>query len=323
MREENDEFRPRALERTVSPPTFTAELLADVRASIAEGPAWDRARSRLLWVDIPAGRVHALDHGGTAAPPWQLDDPVGAVVPRRTGGLVAAAGTKFVAVAESGEHSVLAAIDADPARTRFNDGKCDPVGRFWAGTQSIDGSGGAGAALYCLDLEGSVRTVLTEVTISNGLGWSPDATTMYYIDTPTMGLDAFDFDANSGTVENRRRLISFPRGGGRPDGLTVDDEGGVWVALFYAGEVRRYHPDGSLAAIVKVSAPQTTSCAFGGPGGETLFVTTACFRMPAARIADAGMPPDLADQALIAPGAGGIFTCWPGVTGPDAVPYGA
>ena len=162
------------------------------------------------------------------------------------------------------------------ARTdvRMNDGACDPQGRFWAGTMAYDESPGAGA-LYRLELDGSCTTVLTGLTIANGIGWSPDGSTMYLNDSGTGCLETFRFDSDSGAITNRRTLVRSDQPGVVPDGLTVDADGGIWVAWWGGGVVNRYAPDGSLLASVQFPVERPTSCAFGGRELETLFVTTA------------------------------------------------
>jgi sugar lactone lactonase YvrE len=187
---------------------------------------------------------------------------------------------------------------------RMNDGACDPLGRFWAGTMHLDETHGAGA-LYRLDANGNAATILTGVTISNGIGWCPDAEHLYFVDTPTRGVDVFDFDAASGAIENRRRVATIEDGAGGPDGLVVDVEGCIWVALWGGWAVRRYSPDGELLAIVDVPAARVTKPAFGGPELDRLYVTTAM--------------PDAPDP--VQPHAGGVFVVDPGVRGLASAPY--
>ena len=190
----------------------------------------------------------------------------------------------------------------------MNDGACDPQGRFWAGTMAYDESPGAGA-LYRLELDGSCTTMLTGLSISNGIGWSPDASTMYLNDSGTGCVDAFRFDGSSGTISDRRTLVHIDRPGVAPDGLTVDREGGIWIALWNGGAVSRYAPDGSLLATVRLPVERPTSCAFGGPGLDTLFVTSA--------------RTDLDDDALARqPHAGRLFAIdGLGVRGLPGLPY--
>lgn len=281
--------------------TLTTELLLDAQAELAEGPFWDAASERLLWVDILPGVVHRCDDTGSRTEDRVFGPTVGAAVPRAGGGLVLAAGDGFVLLDEDGEVERRIPVEADRPGTRMNDAACDPAGRLWAGSMVEDESA-PDAALYRLDADGTVARVLTGITISNGTGWSPDGSTMYYVDSPTGGVDRFDFDVDAGTIRGRRRLADVPTADGDPDGLCVDETGCLWVAVWGAGQVRRYTPDGELDTIVEVPATQTTSCAFGGPGLRQLFITTAKVGLS---------PQERADQ----PHAGGLFVCEPGTAG--------
>jgi sugar lactone lactonase YvrE len=165
--------------------------------------------------------------------------------------------------------------------------------------------------------------VLENITTSNGPAWSPDGGTFYYSDSPTGCVDAFDFDSLGGTIHNRRSIITIERSEGSPDGLTVDREGCLWVAVVgEKGEVRRYAPDGRLLARVKASSPMVTSCAFGGKDGGCLFITSAAFRVPEEVRRVIGVNPEEVERIATAPGAGGVFACRPGVTGDPATPFG-
>jgi sugar lactone lactonase YvrE len=299
-----------------------AELVVDAKATVGEAPAWDARSGRLVWADIPAGVVYGTSQdasGWTIETIGSLAEPVGAAVPRASGGYALATGTRFAALDDSGVVETIAELPGDVLGMRLNDGKCDPAGRFWAGTQPLAGEGVS--RLYRLDSDGSVHTMLEGVQISNGLGWSPDGTRFYYIDTPTCGVDVFDFDVTEGSIRNRRRLIEFGPGAGRPDGMCVDDDGHLWVAVPMSGTVRRYAPDGTQVATVRVSAPVVTSCAFGGADLDTLFITSGTLRLPVDQLQRAGIPLEMVEKAASAPGAGGLFTVRPGVRGPAAVPY--
>lgn len=245
---------------------------------LTEGPRWHEERGELLWVDILGRQLHR----GTLTPDGALDEVVtisidrhvGAVAPAVGGGYVLAAGTGFLFVDEDGSIRELAQPEAGRTDVRMNDGACDPEGRFWAGTMAYDESPGAGV-LYRLELDGSCTTVLTGLTIANGIGWSPDGRTMYLNDSGVGSVEAFGFDGDSGAISDRRTLVQIDPTDGAPDGLTVDEEGGIWVALWGGGAINRYAPDGSLLTSVRVPVDRPTSCAFGGPERTTLFVTTA------------------------------------------------
>jgi sugar lactone lactonase YvrE len=274
-------------------------------AQLGEGPRWDAGSQSLYWVDIPAGYVHRLNASGVHAC-WQAGQPVSAVAVRAAGGLVLAARDGFLALDQrSGAVSLLAAVEPGRPDNRMNDGACDRAGRMFAGTKAEDETPGAGA-LYRLDPDHQVTTVLTGVTISNGIGWSPDESLMYYIDSPTRRIDVLDYDPATGAVAARRTFAEITGGEAIPDGLTVDAEGCVWVALWDGGAVLRYSPGGQVSAIVTVPVPQPTSCAFGGPTLDVLYITTAAARTR----------PD----GTAGPG-GELFACRPGPPGLPANPY--
>jgi sugar lactone lactonase YvrE len=275
------------------------ELVLDARANLGEGPVWDARTSELLWVDIMAGLVHRFDPAKGTDVSRDVGQPVGAVVPRSAGGYALAVRDGFaVTDGHADDVRLVAPIGVDRPKVRMNDGACDSSGRFWAGTMHVDEVPEAGS-LYRLGLDGSVETMLGDVTISNGIGWSPDDTVMYYVDTTTLGIDAFDFDAASGAISNRRRLVTIEGGAGHPDGLVVDEDGCIWLALWEGWAVRRYSPDGTLMAVVEVPVARVTKPAFGGAALDQLFITTAA--------------PGTPDAAQ--PYAGGIFLMRPGVHG--------
>ena len=259
-------------------------MAADVRVwsatpgLLSEGPRWHEERQQLLWVDILGCRLHRAtltpDRGLERVETIAVDRHVGAVAPAVGGGYVLAAGQGFLFVDHAGSIHELAQPESGHTEVRMNDGACDPQGRFWAGTMAYDESPGAGV-LYRLELDGSCTTVLTGLTISNGLGWSPDGSTMYLNDSGTGRVEAFLFNGSSGALSDRRTLVHVDQAGVAPDGLTVDEEGAIWVALWNGGAVHRYGPDGSLLSTVELPVQRPTSCAFGGADRRTLFVTTA------------------------------------------------
>jgi sugar lactone lactonase YvrE len=282
---------------------WRAKLVLDARADLAEGPIWDSRTGELLWVDIMAGLVHRFDPATGTDTILDVGQPVGAVVPRVAGGYALAIRDGFAVMDENGVR-LVAPVDRGRPKLRMNDGACDSSGRFWAGSMHVDEVRGVGS-LYRIDADGRVKTMLGDVTISNGIGWSPDDTVMYYVDTPTLGVDAFDYDAASCAIANRRRIVTIEESAGSPDGLVVDAEGCVWVALWEGWAVRRYSPDGTLLGVVEVPAARVTKPAFGGSALDELYITTAA--------------PDAPDSEQ--PQAGGIFHVRPGVRGLPANVY--
>lgn len=278
------------------------ELVLDAGAEVGESPVWDAERSELLWVDIPRGLVHRLDPATGRDEPVPVGQPVGALALRASGGLVLALRDGFGLLDTGGrEVSIVRRVETDRPGNRMNDGKCDRAGGFWAGTMAVDETPHAGA-LYRLDTDLRVRQVLPDATMPNGLDWSPDEKTLYYIDTFEAGIDIFDCDPGHATLANRRRLVDISPADGLPDGLTVDAEGFLWVALWGGSALRRYAPDGSLDTVVELPVTQVTSCTFGGAYLDELYITTA---------AEGLQGEDLRRQPL----AGGVFRFRPGVRG--------
>lgn len=275
------------------------EVVTAAGAELGEGPVWDVRSGRLAWVDIMAERLHLTDTVSGATETIGVPLDVGAVAPRAAGGFVAALQDGFWVVGDGPPQRIAAIPEARPG-LRFNDGKCDPVGRFWAGTMAYDEAPGAGA-LYRLDLNGGVTRMLDGVTISNGLAWSLDGGTMYYIDTPTQRVDAFSYDAVSGEIGDRRSEIHTPPEAGAPDGMTIDAEGGLWIALWGGSAVHRYL-DGRLERVIELPVSQPTSCCFGGEGLDELFITSAWH----------GLSPDVRRAE---PLAGALFRVRPGLRG--------
>jgi sugar lactone lactonase YvrE len=247
-----------------------AEQVTGSVAYHGEGPVWSERWGGLRWVDMLAGDVLSLDGNGTVER-RHVGTIAAALRPRTGGGAVIAVERGFALEDPDGALSVLDPVWTDPS-VRMNEGGCDPDGRFWCGSMAYDKRPG-GASLYRLDPDGSAHRVLDGVTISNGLEWSPDGSLAYYDDTATGRVDVFDYDADSG-LTGRRPFVELT-GGERPDGLTVDAEGGVWVALNGSGVVHRYRSDGVLDEVVELPTTQVTACTFGGPGLDQLFITTS------------------------------------------------
>jgi sugar lactone lactonase YvrE len=247
------------------------EQVTDPVAYHAEGPVWSERWGGLRWVDMLAGDVLSLAEDGSIGR-RHVGRIAAALRPRRRGGAVIAVERGFALEDADGTLTLLGEVWSDPG-VRMNEGGCDPHGRFYAGSMAYDKRPGA-AALYRLDPDGPVKVVLERVTISNGLDWSPDGSLAYYADTATHRVDVFDYDGESG-LNGRRSFADLSAEGLRPDGLTVDREGGVWVALSNGGAVRRYTPEGALDEVLEVPARKVTACTFGGPGLDQLFVTTS------------------------------------------------
>jgi sugar lactone lactonase YvrE len=284
------------------PDRIPCELVLDAGASLGEGPIWDAASGTLLWVDINRNEIHTFDpiaRGDTSA---VVPNGVTAVAIRERGGLVVATRDGFAHVSISGSTAEVELI-AEPEvgdAVRMNDGKCDPAGRFWAGSMSYSEKDPLGS-LYVLDTDLGVRPVLSGLTISNGLGWSPPETSMYLIDSATYKVTVMDYDRVTGTASRRRDLFHTGSETEMPDGLAVDSEGCLWVAFWGGGAVRRFSPRGELLASIDVPAAQVTSCCFGGKGLTDLYITTA----------GEGLPGDEAKHTR----AGGLFRASPGVRG--------
>jgi sugar lactone lactonase YvrE len=267
------------------------EVAVRAEAELGEGPTWDPATGLLIWIDVLRSRLHAYDPSSGRRTVRTAPQHIGAAKPRAGGGLVLNLRDGVGLLDPDGAFRWLH-HEPVPGR-RANDAAVAPDGALWAGTMRYDEATGGGT-LARVTGEGAVTTVLPDVTVSNGTGWSPDGSLMYYIDTPTRRIDVFDFDGER--ASGRRPLAVVEEGAGHPDGLTVDADGCVWVALWDGGAVRRYTPAGELDRVISVPAPRTTACAFGGPDLTDLYITTARTGLAA--------PPPLSGSLLVIPGAG-------------------
>jgi len=247
--------------------------LLDCRCELGEGPFWDARTGRLHWVDILGCRLHGCREDGSDLRSLAVPSHLGAAAPW-PGGFIAATRDGLGLLEPSGGFRPLPRSPRLARTLRFNDGKCDPAGRFWVGTMAYDSAPGAGA-LYRVERDGAVAQVLDGVTISNGMAWDLPKGRMYYIDTATRRLDAFDWDAATGGIRNRRCVAAFPESAGWPDGMTLDREGRAWIAFWDGWKVLCVDPDsGATVAEIPVPVQRPTSCAFG-PGERTLFITSA------------------------------------------------
>ncbi len=255
---------------------LTIQAIGKTKSDWGEGALW--SNDTLLYVDINGKKIVRLDPGTGKEEVWNMPERVGTVVPDTKGSFIYAGDlgiTRFDP--ETGSKTLLADPEPEKRETnRFNDGKCDPAGRFWAGTISLVKNEGD-AALYTLNTDGTLQVKLDSVTNSNGICWSQDKQTMYYIDTPTQKIDAFDYSLKTGEITNRRCVIDTAAKGftSSPDGMTIDSNGNLWVAFCHGGCVACFDPiNDTLSQKVDLPCLETTSCAFGGSNLDRLFVTT-------------------------------------------------
>jgi len=287
-----------------------AELVLDARAELAEGPVWDGVRHVLWWVDINAGRVHRFDPAAGSDRFVEVGVPVGCVTLADDGTIALASSEALLRLdPESGAMETVATFDPGPVPSRCNDGKCDPLGRFWVGRLALDRTRGAGT----LSRLGGSRftTVVGDLTIPNGLDWSVDGTRMYFVESVERTIWAFDYDLATGTLGDRRPFARLPVAGlpesAVPDGLAVDADDCVWVAAWGGGCVLRLAPDGKPISRIDVPVARVSSCSFGGDDLTELFITTSW---------EDATPDERAAQ----PTAGGIYRVRPGVHGRPARP---
>jgi len=288
---------------------MAVELVLDAKAIVAEGVCWDARRGLLYWVDILAKQVHLFDPRTHHDRCIQLDQYVGAVVPSQGEALLVAMQYGLAWLDLRTEH-VEPICDPERHRpdNRFNDGKCDPAGRFWCGTMQVTPTSKAGS-LYRLDPDGRVSRMIEGVGVSNGLAWDVERRVMYYIDTTDHCVSAFDYDPATGAIRNRRTVVDFPDHAEHPDGMTIDAEGTLWVACFGGGRVVRCDPrSGRMLCEVRFPATEITNCTFGGDDLDTLYVSSARVLLDD-------------KQRAAQPSAGGLFAVRPGVRGRPATPF--
>lgn len=284
------------------------EMLVDAKAITGEGPVWDERDDCLYWVDIMRGHVHRFDPDSGENTITEVGKHTGAVIPRTSGGFILATVDGFDILHADGRIDHFLDVDADEPDTRMNDAKCDNNGRMFAGTMRYD-MADRGGALYRLDPDGSVRAVAEDISISNGTDWNLANDTMYYVDSKLGRIDTFDYDPKTGAIANRRTLVEVPEDLGAPDGLTVDAEGYIWVAVYGANRVQRYSPQGKLDGEIMLPASEITSVAFGGDNYRDLYITSATEGFEEA---------DFERE----PGGGALFRAHPGVSGRAPNLYG-
>lgn len=276
------------------------ECVADVHAVLGEGPLWVAREQALYWLDIKGRKIFRLDGDGQRSE-WATPLRVGAIAAKASGGFIAGTedGIADIDLAQSRFH-VRIAPEADLPHNRFNDGKVDRSGNFWAGTMDDLEQEQVGA-LYRVAADYSLTRVDEGYAVTNGPAFSPDGRTMYHNDSGRQTTYAFDLDT-SGRASNRRIFLSFGEGDGYPDGMTVDAEGSLWIAFWDGWCVRRFSTDGSLIETIRMPVARPTSCAFGGPALDRLYVTSASIGLDAAALS-------------VQPNAGGLFMVATGVTG--------
>lgn len=282
------------------------ELVLDSKSELGEGAIWNHKTGELIWVDIEGEILNFYNPSIRNNKEMFAGQRIGTVVPAESGQVIVALENGLYALdPKTGTKKLIADPEADKPGNRFNDGKCDPQGRFWAGTMSKNGETGAGA-LYRLDSDSSVHKMIDNVSTSNGIIWSNDNSYMYYIDTPTHQVVRYNFNNDSGEITNPQVVIEVPEELGLPDGMTIDAAGNLWVALWGGSAVGCWNPEsGELLRKIEVPAKNVTSCAFGDDDLKTLYITTARIGM---------------DKAALEqfPSAGSLFKIRPGVQGVEA-----
>ncbi|RPI34418.1 MAG: SMP-30/gluconolactonase/LRE family protein [Chloroflexota bacterium] len=282
------------------------EHVLRVRCELGEGPVWRPDEQALYWTDILCKQIHRYEPGKGKHDVYETGLPVGSFAFRSRGDFLVAAGN-MLAYWRPGSYGVevLHVFDEFSRDDRLNDGKVDSSGCFWTGSMCS----GGGGHLYRLDVDGSIRVMESGIGISNGLGWSPDNLRMYYTDTMAHTIYVYDYDASRGTISNRRTFVHVPEELGYPDGVAVDEQGFVWSAMWAGWKVIRFAPDGSVDRIVQMPVDKPTSCAFGGPGLDELYITSAH------RYRDT-------DQRSAQTLAGDLFRVKAGVRGTPVQPFG-
>jgi sugar lactone lactonase YvrE len=252
---------------------YSLKNVLSTRARLGEGPCWNQQEQRLYWVDIYNHRVHQFHPATSTHQFFDVGEVVGCIAPAGTNRLIMAQRSRLAFLDTcNGTVTPILNVEFNQPSTRFNDGKCDAAGRFWFGSMCTKGANGC---LYRYDPDGSLHVVLTGLTIANGLGWSPDESTFYLTDSPLKTIYAFDFDAKSGSISNRRVFVDLTAEPFYPDGLTVDREGCVWSAMWDGWCIIRFDPSGKEMMRVMMPVVRPSCCTFGDEDLTTLYITTA------------------------------------------------
>lgn len=287
------------------------EQILAAHDKLGEGSLWSVDEQVLYWVDIQNNCYRRFNPISGTHETVNVGVPIGVMALRASGGLIMATRDGFATWDEQAQQlHYLAQPEIDKPSMRFNDGAVDSGGRFWAGTMNVnEGPSNMNGTLYRLDPDGSLHTIETGLGVPNGIGWSPDDTTMYFTDSTPHTIYAYDYDAATGNVANRRVLVQTSEEIGAPDGLTVDSEGYIWSACWDGAKIVRYTPDGQIDRIVPVPALRPTSCTFGGASMDELYITSAWTGMSE-------------EQIERYPLSGDLFRLKPGVTGPARHKFG-
>lgn len=294
----------------IAPSPIAVSCVADTRCIAGESPVWSAAEQCVYFVDHQSHRIHRFDARSGNVQNFSLPGIVTSLAPKRSGGLIITIDRNFSSFdPDTGKVETLFEMETELTDNRFNDGKCDRQGRFWAGTMGKTNWDSPIGSLYRLDPGGSPKRIMGGIRCSNGLAWSPDNRTFYYAESFAYVIHAFDFDPPSGELSNKRTFAKLdPKTGAFPDGLTVDSEGGVWNAQPVFGRVVRYDPMGKIDRIVETPVSWCTSCIFGGEDMQTMYVTSSRETLSPAEIAEE-------------PACGGLFTFRPGVVGIPEIPF--
>ncbi len=277
-------------------------LEIDAKAQLGEGALWHPTENKLYWVNIEGRTLHIYDPVTKEDRSIPVNERIGTVVPVQKGNALVALqnGIHYINTLTGKLHFISNPLS--DSNIRFNDGKCDPSGRFWVGSMHLEFLTNA-SSLYQMDTHLNIRKVLDNVTVSNGIAWTQDRKTMYYVDTPLQRIDAFDYNDTEGTITNRKVAVLIPPEKGSPDGITLDADGNIWVALWGGNAVGQFDPKtGQQLKSIAIPAPNVSSCAFGGTDLKTLYITTARGELPESQLTNF-------------PLSGGVFSVAPGVKG--------
>ena len=288
---------------TADPSSSEVKLFYKTDALLGEGPIWNHLTNMLYWVDIEGKALHITDPSQGKDQRISMPTHVGTVVPvDEKKVVVALVDGAFLLDTQTEELSRVGSLDSANLGTRLNDGKCDPAGRLWVGSMHWETTAPIGG-LFMMDGDGNVELKLDNITVSNGIVWTNDHQTMYYIDTPTGKVQAFDFDVATGAITNERTAVEVPESLGQPDGMAIDAEDKLWIGLWNGNSIVRYDPQtGELLQQLPVPAHNVTACAFGGRNLDSLFITTASVDMTE-------------NERIKYPDAGSVFVAVPGVKG--------